>query len=234
VTSVPPRVTALRRYPVKSMGGEALDSVVLDQRGVVGDRWFAVEDDEGHFASGKSSHRFRRRDAVFDFAASTDGDAVRVHGDRQQWTAGDAELDRVLSRAMGATVRVLPEVDVPHQDAGSVSLVGTASLHWCREHLDVDADFRRVRPNILVETTEPFVEESWIGSRLVIGEVTLTVVERIERCRMVDIAQDGVGMTTPLLKRLSAQREMCLGVYADVVAPGRIVAGDEVRVVGAR
>jgi uncharacterized protein len=231
---VPARVTALRRYPVKSMGGEALDSVVLDQRGVVGDRWFAVEDDEGHFASGKSSHRFRRRDAVFDFAASTDLDAVHVHSDGRRWTVGEAELDRVLSEAMGATVRVLPEAEVPHQDAGSVSLIGTASLDWCREHLDVDADFRRVRPNLLVETTEPFVEETWIGSRLAVGDVTLRVIERIERCRMVDIAQDGVGTTTPLLKRLSAQREMCLGVYADVISPGRIAVGDEVRVDGSR
>jgi len=212
------------------MGGEALESAVLDQRGLVGDRWFAVEDDEGHFASGKSSHRFRRRDAVFDFAASTDGDAVRVHRDAQQWAVGDTDLDRVLSRAMGATVRVLPEMDVPHKDAGSVSLVGTASLHWCRDHLDVDGDFRRIRPNILVETTEPFVEETWIGSRLAVGDVMLSLVERIERCRMVDIAQDGVGTTAPLLRRLSAEREMRLGVYADVVAPGRIGVGDEVRV----
>ena len=212
------------------MGGEPLESVVLDQRGVVGDRWFAVEDDEGHFASGKSSHRFRRRDAVFDFAASTDGDAVRVHSVGQQWTVGDAELDRVLSKVMDATVRVLPEIDVLHQDAGSVSLIGTASLEWCRDHLEVDADFRRIRPNIVLETTEPFMEEAWVGSRLVLGDVTLTVIERIERCRMVDLAQDGVGTTTPLLKRLSAQREMCLGVYADVLAAGRIGVGDEVRV----
>jgi uncharacterized protein len=227
---VPARVTALRRYPVKSMGGESLESVVLDQRGVVGDRWFAVEDDEGHFASGKSSHRFRRRDAVFDFAASTDGDAVRVHGDGRQWTAGDAELDRVLSEAMAAAVRLLPEAEVPHQDAGAVSLVGTASLEWCREHLDVDADVRRIRPNVVLETTEPFVEETWVGARLALGDVTLSVVERIERCRMVDLAQDGVGTTAPLLKRLSAHRQMCLGVYADVVTPGRIGVGDEVRV----
>ena len=216
------------------MGGEALESVVLDGRGVVGDRWFAVEDDEGRFASGKNSHRFRRRDAVFEFAASTDGDAVRVQRDAQQWTVGEADLDRVLSQAMGATVRVLPEEHVPHQDAGSVSLIGTASLAWCRDHLDVDGDFRRIRPNIVVETTEPFVEETWVGSRLTVGDVLLSLVERIERCRMVDLAQDGVGTTAPLLKRLSAAREMCLGVYADVVTPGGIGVGDEVRVDRAR
>jgi uncharacterized protein YcbX len=212
------------------MGGEALQVAVLDERGVLGDRWFAVEDDEGHFASGKSSRRFRRRDAVFDFAASTEGNAVRIHRNGRHWIVGDAELDEVLSKAMEAAVRVLPETEVPHYDAGSVSLIGTASLQWCRTHLDVDADFRRIRPNVVVETTEPFVEETWVGSRLAVGDVVLAPVERIERCRMVDIAQDGLRTTTPLLKRLAAERQMLLGVYADVVSPGRIGVGDEVRV----
>jgi MOSC domain-containing protein len=234
LTRVSARVAALRRYPVKSMAGEALESVVLDRRGVVGDRWLAVVDEEGRFASGKDSRRFRRRDAVFDFAAATDGGEVRVRSDGQHWTVGDPGLDRALSDAMRATVRVLPEGDVPHQDAGSVSLVGSASLQWCRDHLDVDTDFRRVRPNILVETTEPFVEESWVGSRLTVGGATLAVVERIERCRMVDLAQDGLATTTPLLKQLGAHRDLCLGVYADVLTPGRIGVGDRVRVDGTR
>jgi uncharacterized protein YcbX len=37
------RVLELRRYPVKAMGGESLQSVRLDARGLEGDRWFAVE-----------------------------------------------------------------------------------------------------------------------------------------------------------------------------------------------
>ena len=64
---------------------------------------------------------------------------------------GDAELDRVLSEHLGAEVRVLPETGTPHQDAGQVSLVGTASLDWCREHLGVDGDRRRIRPNLVVQ-----------------------------------------------------------------------------------
>ena len=39
----------------------------------------------------------------------------------------------------------------PTSDAGQVSLVGTASLDWCREHLGVDADRRRIRPNLVVD-----------------------------------------------------------------------------------
>ena len=103
-----------------------------------------------------------------------------------------AELDRTLSEHLGAEVRVGRETGTPYQDAGQVSLVGTASLDWCREHLDVDGDRRRIRPNLVVSTTEPFVEEGWGGATIRIGGVELTVVERIERCRMVDIAQEGL------------------------------------------
>jgi len=128
---------------------------------------------------------------------------------------------------MGDPVRVLPETTTPYFDAGHVSLVGTASLAWCAEHLGVDADFRRIRPNLLIATQEPFVEESW--ALVEIGEVRLTPVERIERCRMIDIAQEGLPREGRWLKALTQAREMNLGVYADVSRPGALAVGDEVR-----
>ncbi|HET8587016.1 MAG TPA: MOSC domain-containing protein [Candidatus Limnocylindria bacterium] len=220
------RVLELRRYPVKAMGGESLASVLLDARGLVADRWFAVEDDDGHFASGKDTRRFRRHDEVFEYAASSvDGQVVVRHGERS-WTVGDRALDDELSERMGTPVRVLPEADVPHFDDGQLSLIGTASLDWCREQLGVDTDWRRLRPNIVLETAEPFVEESWIGQVVQVGAVQLRVVSRIERCRTVDLAQNGVTDTTRLLKALGRSRNVCLGVYADVVAPGPVRIGD--------
>ena len=74
---VPATVPAIRRYPVKSMGGEALERVELDARGLVGDRAYAVVDGDGKLSSGKDSRRFRRRDQVFSYAADDGG---RWHG----------------------------------------------------------------------------------------------------------------------------------------------------------
>lgn len=221
-------VAALRRYPVKAMGGEPLDTVTLDARGLPGDRWYAVEDGAGHFASAKRTRRFRRRDRVVDFAAAGEGDAVLVCRGSERWRVGDPLLDKALTAALGVPVAVTPEDGVPHQDAGEVSVVGTASLRWCAERLGVDADPRRLRVNIVVSTEEPFVEESWIGQRVAVGEAELKVVERVERCRTVDLAQDGLTSTTGVLKGLAAVRGRCLGVYADVVVPGRIAIGSAV------
>ena len=103
---------------------------------------------------------------------------------------------------MGDPVRVLAEDATPHQDAGQVSLVGTASLDWCREHLGVDADRRRIRPNLVVDTSEPFVEETWSGV-LTVGGARLRVVRRVERCRMVDIAQEGLPARGPVAQGAS-------------------------------
>ena len=223
-----PTLREIRRYPVKAMGGESLPSVEIEVRGLVGDRRYAVVDGAGKLASGKHSTRFRRRDEVFEFASRSTPEGVRVTGRGGEWPAPGDELDRVLSEVMHAPVQVLPETTTPHFDAGHVSLVGTASLEWCREHLGVDADRRRIRPNLVVETDEPFVEESWAS--VTIGEVGLTADRRIERCRMIHIAQEGLPRDGRWLKALTAAREMCLGVYLDVSRPGVVAVDDRLAI----
>jgi uncharacterized protein YcbX len=225
-----PRLQEIRRYPVKAMGGESLELADVDTRGLVGDRVYAVVDSDGKLATGKHSRRFRRRDEVFEFASRTTPDGVRVGGRGREWRVPDDDLDRALSDALGAPVRVLPETTTPYFDAGHVSLVGTASLDWCRARLGVDADRRRIRPNLVVETAEPFIEETWSG--LTVGGVRLVHVERIERCRMIDIAQEGLPRDGRWLKALTEARGMCLGVYLDVAEPGRVSLGDGVSVAG--
>jgi uncharacterized protein len=224
-------VVFLRRYPVKSMAGEALEVARLDGRGVEGDRWYAVEDAAGRFASGKSTRRFRRHDAVFDYAAATGGSSeVVVTRGEHAWPVGDPALDADLSRRFGEPVRIRPEASVPHQDAGSVSLVGTATLEWCAERWGISADPRRLRVNVVVSTDEPFVEETWVGQEIGCGDARLRVVERVPRCRTVDIDQDGARAQGPWLRPLAAERDTCLAVYADVVQPGVLRVGDPVTV----
>lgn len=223
-----PTVRSIRRYPVKAMGGEALEHVRLDRRGLVGDRWYAVTDDDGYLASGKDSRRFRRRDAVFEHRARTTDEGVVVSGPGGSWMVGDPELDAALSARTAVPVRVLPEGTLPHQDGGAVSLVGSATLDWCRKRLGVDADPRRLRVNLVLTTQEPFVEETWVGQDLDVSEVRIRVVERVQRCRTVDVAQDGVAAEARWLRALGAERDLCLAVYADVLTPGRVAVGDAV------
>jgi hypothetical protein len=224
---VPNHVVEIHRYPVKSMGGESLEQVEVDQRGLVGDRWFAVTDDEGHLASGKRTRRFRRHDEVFGFQAATVDGGVEVCGGDRRWLVGDPELDTALSSAMGRRMAVAAEGEVPHQDAGAVSLIGTATLSWCAQELSVDADPRRLRVNLVVETTEPFVEETWLGEGVEVGTAALRLVAMTQRCRMIDLAQQGREPIGRWLKPLAQRRGMNLGVYASVVTPGLIGVGSD-------
>lgn len=229
------RVTVIRRYPVKSMGGEALAAAALDSRGLVGDRWYAVADGDGRFASGKNTRRFRRRDGVFGFSASTGDDgAVVVTDGTSTWPVDSEVLAKELTSALGVPSHLEVESAVPHFDDGAVSLVGTATLAWCAERFGIDADARRLRANLVIETDEPFVEESWIDRTIAVGETRLRVVQRIERCRTIDVPQDGATARGRWLKPLATERDMQVAVYADVVTPGVVRLGDEVVVDAAR
>lgn len=229
-----PKVVAIRRYPVKSMGGEALASVALDSRGLVGDRGFAVVDEEGRFASGKNTRRMVRRDGIFAFSARTLPDAVVgssavvASSPNGEWAVGDPALDAELSRALDAPVRVLAESTTPHFDDGAVSLIGTATLDWCRREFGADADARRLRANLLVETTEPFEEEHW-ENQVTIGDVVLAPAGRIERCRTIDLDQDGVGSNTRWLQPLGRQRDTRVAIYLDVVTQGELAVGQDLQ-----
>jgi uncharacterized protein YcbX len=227
------RLVQIWRFPVKSMAGERLESATVDARGLAGDRAWAVYDAEGRLASGKMTGRLRRMDEVFALAARTVGERVEVLlPDGRAVVAGESAADLALSDHFGEDVEVAPEADVSHQDAGQVSLVGTATLAALGALLAAGdrVDPRHLRANLVVETDEPFVEEAWVGREVSVGAVRLAVTERIERCRMVDVEQVGLAAQDGLLKVIGAHRGTCAGLYADVVQPGRLSVGDDLTV----
>ena len=101
-------VSGLWRYPVKSMGGERLETVTLTAAGIDGDRRWAVRDLEtGKVASAK---RPRPYGALLHWSARLDEDgAVEVRSpDGATFRAGDPSLDEALSEALGRPVAMAP------------------------------------------------------------------------------------------------------------------------------
>ncbi len=227
------RVVALRCFPVKAAGGQSLTSLDLGPGGVAGDRAWAVYDEAGKLATGKHSRRFRRMDQVFRLAASRSGDqTLLVLPDGTELLAGEPPTDAALSTHFGEPVVLRREGAVPHQDAAAVSLVGTATLAELGRH-DGDGspvDPRHVRANLVVETDQPYAEESWVGRVVTVGGVRLRVTEPTTRCRMVGVAQVGLAARPGLLKAVADHHDLVAGVYAEVLAPGRVALGDAVTV----
>ncbi|MGW7070885.1 MOSC domain-containing protein [Streptomyces sp. NPDC054855] len=225
-------VVGLVCFPVKSMLGEERERIVLDERGVAGDRLWALRHDDGKLGSGKNSRRFRRTPGMLEYAAVYEGDGgdpVVTTPDGETLRPGDPRIGELF----GAGIELAREGEVRHQDAGAVSLVGTASLRALGELLgDPDpVDVRRLRKNIVVATEEPWTEEDWVGREIAFdGGLRLRVVERVERCVMTTQAQPGLPADHRILKTLTASRGMRIGVYADVVTPGTLALGAGVTV----
>lgn len=104
-------VVALWRYPVKSMMGEELNSADVTERGLLGDRAYAVMD----LASSKvaSAKNPRKWASLFDFRAAylepprpaQPLPSVRISlPDGTLVTSGQPDLDTILSRVLGRDV----------------------------------------------------------------------------------------------------------------------------------
>ena len=225
------------------MGGESLDHLEVGPTGVVGDREWAVYGADGKLASGKHSRRFRRMDPVFELmarrVAESDGGSggVVLVPDGRELALGDwgasTDVDEVLSEHFGEPVTLRRESTVPHQDAASVSMVGTATLAELGRHEGGGRpiDPRHLRANIVLDTKTPFIEESWVGREVRVGTAIVSVTEPTERCRMVGVAQVGVPSRPGLLRAISAHHDLVAGVYAEVVTAGFIALGDHLSLV---
>ena len=178
--AVPMRVQALLRYPVKSMLGETLDCLPVDERGAEGDRRLALLDGEtGHVASAKNPRLWRD---LLTCTAHADAQGVRIRlPDGTDVAADDPGVDELISRLTGRRVRLvtqrpdgatlvrpdpeqLLELGLDAEVGGRIlriaaatpgeSFTDEAPLHAITtatlEHIGVEA--LRYRPNVVITT----------------------------------------------------------------------------------
>ena len=131
-------IRSLFRYPVKSMGGEALDSLRIGPRGVPGDRAWAVRDEErGGIRGGKRFPELMQCSARYPSDPPEDGSIAAEVSLPDGTTAliNDADLPARLSALVGSPLTVwplLPEDQLDHYRRGAPVLE------------DQEAEFRRV------------------------------------------------------------------------------------------
>src|ERR1700739_31681 len=104
LATVQMRVKSLRRYPVKSMLGENVNSLFVDEGGAEGDRRLALGDVvTGHVASAKQARLWR---GVLRCTASAGTGRVSIGlPDGTNVAADDPEVDELLSRLLERPVR---------------------------------------------------------------------------------------------------------------------------------
>ena len=243
----------LWRYPVKSMLGERVDALEVRENEVVGDRTWALVDEQGRALAAKTVPEL-----LFAHASTRDDTVCITLPDGREVTAGEAGSDAVLSEWLDRPVRLVqaePDVqcryeahidptdnDSPVVTADGpqgtfrdsrhpVHLLTTASLRAAAEfYPEGEWDARRFRPNVLIDTDGGgFVEDDWVGVHIAVGEVVFEIRKRCMRCTIPNRPQPGLVADVGIARSLARHHGLDLGVYAGIVKPGLVNVGDEVR-----
>jgi uncharacterized protein YcbX len=228
------RVAGLWRYPVKSMGAEALDAANVAWHGLAGDRrWAFVRD--GMERSGFPWLTLRQRAELCHYRpafvdpARPDGSATVVRTPSGKvFDVVDPALAAELSAEGARVIRL----DRGAFDSFPLSLITTATIAALGDRVGMALDVRRFRPNLLVEadSAEPFVEDTWVGAVLRIGTTRVRVDARDGRCVVITNDPATTERAPAILRTVAREREGRLGVYASTVTPGRIALRDEVAI----
>ncbi|ESX76778.1 MOSC domain-containing protein [Mesorhizobium sp. M0923] len=238
-------VTELWRYPASSLAGERQQAISVARHTVEGDRLFGLIDTSNNEIARPDREvkwhkvpriRTRLSPAGALEVAVPDGDWLAAPG---------ADSDRAISAYLGfaASIRPFRRENTTPGYAGPllaeryvkapIHLLTTASLAQLKLlHPDGTADPRRFRPNIVVDMPKiegSFPETEWIGRKLAIGDLLLTISEPCRRCGFTIIGQDGFDHDPAILRSLVRHNAHNFGVYCTVDRPARVEIGATMR-----
>lgn len=250
------RLAHIRRHPIKSIGGEGLDSVALQAaRRLPGDREWAVLTEAGE------------RNAQ---ASETDGQPDRwlpkscflrgVAGPELQaiaggWQGDDLSLrhpsrpDLTLDPATQGDrlidwLRPLWPADAPaptrlvrgaaiwtDQKWPWISILSLSSLAELEKRTGQRLGIDRWRGNLWLEGGKPFTERELIGQVIHLGQVELRVTAHISRCAATSANTETGKVDIDMVATLeNLYGHHDFGIFAEVVTGGTIRIGDEVRI----
>lgn len=116
-------------------------------------------------------------------------------------------------------------------DAYPLMLMTTSAMRTLAASLPESViDVRRFRPNLIIDTGElpGHPELGWVRRTFSLGTAVIKMVTTCPRCVMVtrDITPQ-IPVDRSILRHIVRDLDQCLGVYANVVQPGEIRAGDQ-------
>ncbi len=220
------------RYPVKSMAGEQLDEVEVTFQGIQGDRLHA-------FVQAKSNSPFpwltgRELPTLLQYQPEwVPGDrpalAVRTPSGAQLPVESD-DLLAELTSASGREVFRLGNYRGSH-DVAPLTFIANATAAHVSAAGGAGIEPRRFRMNFYVDCPgdSPFAEDAWVGKTLRVGEtVRIAVTERDRRCAMITLDPDTGEAAPSVLRKVAEENDATAGVYATVLTPGFVRAGDAI------
>jgi uncharacterized protein YcbX len=199
------------RYPVKSMGGEQLQSASLGREGLPGDRVVQVRDRRGRTVTSRSRpglllHR------------GTLGDDGEPRVDDRGWES--PEVARDIEAAAGPGARLVRDDSARRFDVLPLLVATDGAL------AALGYDRRRFRPNLVLGGVDGWTERGWEGKTIAIGEALVRLATLRQRCVMVTFDPDTAEQDVEVLLRVHRELGGSFALDAEVIRPGRVKVGD--------
>ncbi len=238
------KIQEIVRYPVKSMAGVPTLAAFLGWHGLQGDRRYAFRrlDDKGGFPWLIAS---RLPELLLYHPMGLDentDEPLPTHVRTPEGVMleiGSAELQNSISERFGSAVELMK---LKHGifDEASVSVINLATMAAICRAAGRELDTRRFRANIVIEpaATEPFLEDDWVGGKLVFGDEEtgpmVHVTMRDLRCMMINLDPDTAKQDPSFMKAVVRLNQNNAGAYGTVVRTGELRVGDAVGLVVGR
>jgi uncharacterized protein YcbX len=208
-------VTNLWRYPVKSLGGESLETAELTTDGVAGDRLVHVGNLRGPL-TGRSRHQ------LLTIPAATGADGrPRVAG--HDWESAAAAA--IVRDHAGPDARLAAYAGPERFDILNLLVATDSAVAALGE------DVRRLRPNLLIGGVPAGAERTWAGRALEIGDALIGVHDLRGRCVVTTIDPDTGEQDVDVLRRIRDEFDGRIALDCWVIRPGSVRLGDRVRLV---
>jgi uncharacterized protein YcbX len=253
-----PTVTRLNIAPVRSLGLESRDEILLTPDGVAEDRRFYVIDDGGRLVDQLTAGNlvqvatwtdpdatvlrltFPGGTTVEDDVHLTDSIETAVHGRTAVGHIIEGPWAAPLSAHVGRSVRIVRCDRVGgSRSEHPATLVTDGSLEAIGAVLGVGAvDARRFRMLIELDGGAAHEEDTWVGGCIALGETVLQISAPVPRCAMTTHDPETGERDLDTLRAIKDYRgivngkDLMFGVWGEVVQPGKIRVGDTIRVLG--
>jgi uncharacterized protein len=231
------QLAALRRFPVRGLGGEAPDEARVQGSGLAGDRVFDLYDaSQGALLNARAApfllrYRARYLDAMVqgdDF-----GPWIRVRKpDGNEVPLSDPSWVEDVSRRCGRSVLLRPRPDAS-SDPAPLHVISNPTLRFLEQQYGAPLESARIRANAVLDLHDrrAFEEDRWIGRQLWIGDVLVEIVRPCEGCVVTSLDAEAPERSPRILAAIARGRAGRLGVHARALTGNRLRVGDPVAII---
>jgi uncharacterized protein len=232
------QLSGLRRFAVRSLGGESPDEALIYGSGLVGDRIYDLFDEEqGVPLTARNAPFLLRYRVRYLDPMVRGGDLepwIRVKTpDGNETSLSDRSWVEDVSRRCGRPVRLRPRPGAD-SDLAPLHVLSVPTVRFLEKQYGGPLEPMRFRSNLLLDLPEarPFEEDRWIGRQIWIGDVLLEIVKQCDACIVTSLDAETTERSPGVLSAIAKGRGGMTGVYARALTGSRLRVGDAVSIVG--